>query len=118
MPTSHRHTIAAIAASLVLTAATGAVAATAANTPAFADEGIQTAQAQVQPKGAAPAALPADPRVRAAQQALAALRFRTGAIDGILGPQTRAAILDFQDARRLPKSGELDAATLRELGVR
>ena len=97
----------------------GAAYAATIAVPTAATSGVQIAQA-AQPKGATPAtpAPAADPRVRQAQQALANLKFNPGPIDGRLGPRTRAAIMDFQDARRLPKSGELDAATLQALNIR
>lgn len=45
------------------------------------------------------------------QIALARSGFSSGSIDGIIGPQTRSAIRAFQTSRRLPATGELDAAT-------
>jgi Putative peptidoglycan binding domain len=44
-------------------------------------------------------------------------QFYTGALDGILGPNTKAAIRTYQDKHGLPKTGELDAATRKALGV-
>jgi peptidoglycan hydrolase-like protein with peptidoglycan-binding domain len=60
----------------------------------------------------------ADPVVRQAQTALAAARFDPGPIDGVMGAKTRQAIRDFQTARRLAPSGELDNATRAALGIR
>jgi peptidoglycan hydrolase-like protein with peptidoglycan-binding domain len=38
-------------------------------------------------------------------------------IDGVLGPQTRAAIRQYQQAENLPATGRLDAETAGNLGV-
>ena len=46
-----------------------------------------------------------------AQVALARLALSPGSIDGLPGPQTRAALRAFQSSRSLTPSGELDAAT-------
>ncbi len=50
-----------------------------------------------------------------AQRQLKALGFHPGAIDGNFGPQTNAAIQEYQRAYRLPPTGRLDEATLRSL---
>lgn len=55
--------------------------------------------------------------VRQAQQALNAAGFDSGRPDGKAGPRTRNAVRKYQKAKGLPISGELDAATLRALGV-
>jgi peptidoglycan hydrolase-like protein with peptidoglycan-binding domain len=38
-------------------------------------------------------------------------------VDGVLGPQTRAAIRQYQESENLPASGHLDAQTAGKLGV-
>ena len=38
-------------------------------------------------------------------------------MDGVLGDQTRRALKEFQRRRQLPRTGELDAATLAALGL-
>jgi peptidoglycan hydrolase-like protein with peptidoglycan-binding domain len=50
-----------------------------------------------------------------AQRQLKALGFNPGAIDGNLGPQTEAAVREYQRAYRLPQTGKLDEATVRSL---
>jgi len=50
-----------------------------------------------------------------AQMCLRAAGFEPGSIDGRLGPQTEAALLEYQRTYRLPQSGLLDEATLRSL---
>jgi peptidoglycan hydrolase-like protein with peptidoglycan-binding domain len=55
--------------------------------------------------------------VRAAQQALAQQGYRPGAIDGWMGRQTSRAIAEFQRARSLSATGDLDEPTVRALGL-
>ena len=52
-----------------------------------------------------------------AQRALARKGYYRGAVDGDLGPRSRAAIREWQADCRLPITGQLDAATLRSLAV-
>ena len=53
--------------------------------------------------------------VRKAQQALSDLGIYTGAVDGVNGPRTEAAISDFQSQMGLEASGKLDVATMKAL---
>lgn len=39
-------------------------------------------------------------------------------VDGMMGKQTRAAIVKFQKAHGLPATGKADDATLKKLGVK
>jgi peptidoglycan hydrolase-like protein with peptidoglycan-binding domain len=55
--------------------------------------------------------------VRQAQKTLNDRGFRTGGIDGRMGPQTQAALVNFQRAEKLQPSGKLDKPTLMALGV-
>jgi uncharacterized protein YkwD len=55
-------------------------------------------------------------RVRSAQEALAALGWYDGAVDGSLGPVTAAALSAFQAAAGLAADGTLDEATVAGLG--
>jgi len=50
-----------------------------------------------------------------AQRQLKALGFNPGSIDGNTGPQTEAAVREYQRAYRLPQTGKLDEATVRSL---
>jgi lipoprotein-anchoring transpeptidase ErfK/SrfK len=60
----------------------------------------------------------ADLRTTAARQAaLDRAGFSPGLIDGRIGPKTRTGIREFQSARKLPITGEFDAATLAALRV-
>ena len=67
--------------------------------------------------GAACFAAAADPTFKQAQQRLQALGYDPGVADGKIGQKTIAAITRFQQAKKLPVTGKLDAATLRQLGV-
>lgn len=58
-----------------------------------------------------------DSTVRGGQEALLRQGFEVGAVDGILGPRTRAALLAFQQRRGLPPSGRFDRQTLDALEV-
>lgn len=50
------------------------------------------------------------------QRALAARGFDPGAIDGVMGPQTREALLGYQRHNELSQTGRLDRETLAALG--
>lgn len=56
--------------------------------------------------------------VRSVQEMLKREGLDVGPIDGILGPRTAAALREFQQQRGLARSGEPDAATLKELNKR
>lgn len=60
----------------------------------------------------------ADGTVRSAQAALEAQGYGPGAIDGTMGPNTRSAIMKFQQDKGLAPSGTLDNATLAALGLK
>jgi peptidoglycan hydrolase-like protein with peptidoglycan-binding domain len=55
--------------------------------------------------------------VREAQQALKDKGHDPGPIDGMWGPQTQAAVKEFQEKEKLQASGRLDQRTLSALGV-
>ena len=55
--------------------------------------------------------------VRNVQQRLRSLGFYRGAIDGLWGPATQAAIERFQQGRGLQSSGQVNPATLQALGL-
>lgn len=60
---------------------------------------------------------PFDEQLLTAQVALARLGISSGSLDGVPGPQTRAAIRAFQQQERLPLTGILDAGTLEKLTI-
>lgn len=55
--------------------------------------------------------------LKAVQQALKDRGHDPGAIDGVMGPRTEAAVRDFQKTEGLPETGRLDATTLSKLSV-
>ena len=55
--------------------------------------------------------------VRKVQKMLNDRGFRTGGVDGHMGPQTQAALVNFQRAEKLQPSGKLDRPTLAALGI-
>ncbi len=55
--------------------------------------------------------------VRNAQTELQKRGYNPGAIDGVYGPQTRAAVLKFQADKALPQTGDLDLNTMEKLNV-
>jgi peptidoglycan hydrolase-like protein with peptidoglycan-binding domain len=56
--------------------------------------------------------------VRQVQQALDKDGFRAGRTDGIYGPETQAALKDFQKSKNIQSNGRLDRQTLSDLGVK
>lgn len=50
------------------------------------------------------------------QQRLAELGFDPGPADGVYGPRTAQAVSDFQQAHRLPATGQVDVTTWETLG--
>lgn len=55
--------------------------------------------------------------VKAAQEALRDKGFDPGPVDGVMGPQTRKAVMDFQRKEGLKTTGRLDVATSSRLGM-
>ena len=55
--------------------------------------------------------------MRSAQSALKAQGFDPGEVDGVYGPNTRAAISNYQRSNGLRETGRFDRATLAKLGV-
>lgn len=53
--------------------------------------------------------------LREAQQQLAAAGLYHGPIDGVMDPDTRAAIANFQQQRGLPRTEQLDQQTMAQL---
>src|SRR5882762_656688 len=61
--------------------------------------------------------LPPDPVIANVQTALQEQGFNPGGVDGLLGPQTRAAIADYQRANGLAETAAIDQPTLESLGM-
>ena len=51
------------------------------------------------------------------QRALAGLGYYHGQVDGVIGPETEAAVRWFQSVDKLPVTGEINDVTLRALGI-
>lgn len=58
-----------------------------------------------------------DTTVKNAQAALEQQGYNPGSVDGQMGPNTRSALMKFQQDKGLAASGTLDSATLSALGV-
>jgi hypothetical protein len=105
-----------IAAALVALAAVGLIHHTSHSaTPAATSSTSAPASGS-----AAPSANPAQPTTPAAvpsasvkklQQELGQLNYYEGTVDGIMGPQTTAAIQDLQRQAGLPQTGTMNSAT-------
>ena len=76
------------------------------------------------PSTSAPATNPAQPTspavtpsaaVKQLQQELGQLNYYEGPVDGLMGPQTIAAIKDLQRQAGLPQTGTMNAATQKAL---
>ena len=64
------------------------------------------------PRVTAPATEPASPGTHARlQRELGQLNYYEGPVDGLMGPQTIAAIKDLQRQAGLPQTGQMNAAT-------
>ncbi|HXV81017.1 MAG TPA: peptidoglycan-binding domain-containing protein [Candidatus Binatia bacterium] len=55
--------------------------------------------------------------IRQAQQALKAQGHDPGPIDGLMGPQTRQALREFQSSNGLQQTGRLDEETKEKLNI-
>jgi hypothetical protein len=60
---------------------------------------------------------PSDSTVASVQDQLTRLGYSPGGVDGVLGPQTRDAIADFQNDRGMPATGQIDGSLMRALGL-
>jgi peptidoglycan hydrolase-like protein with peptidoglycan-binding domain len=56
-------------------------------------------------------------QIKQAQRRLRDIGFYTGSVDGILGPNTAAALRRYQAKHGLPETGDLDTATQKALEV-
>jgi peptidoglycan hydrolase-like protein with peptidoglycan-binding domain len=58
-----------------------------------------------------------DERIKQVQQKLKDQGHDAGPVDGVMGPKTQAALKEFQSAKGLKDSGQLDRETMAALGV-
>jgi len=56
-------------------------------------------------------------QVREAQRKLNDMGFRAGQVDGVWGPQTQAALRNFQQSKGLETTGRLNQQTMKALGL-
>ena len=75
----------------------------------------EEAGSPVKPAPSATPNPPSEAQVRAAQEALARLGFYPGPIDGISGPKTRAAVMNYQTDVGLPPDGEVSPELVARL---
>ena len=107
---------AVIAAALIILATTGLTHnhAATSSSPAASTSASAPAPASANPAQpttpAAPAVVPSA-SVKKLQQELGQLNYYEGSVDGIMGPQTIAAIKDLQRQANLPQTGTMNAAT-------
>jgi peptidoglycan hydrolase-like protein with peptidoglycan-binding domain len=113
-----------IAAALIVLAAVGLTHTTSTSTPAPAASTSAPAANPAQPTSPAQTVNPAQPTtpavtpsasVKKLQQELGQLNYYEGPVDGIMGPQTTAAIADLQRQAGLPQTGTMNAATQKAL---
>jgi murein L,D-transpeptidase YcbB/YkuD len=74
-------------------------------------------QAATQQKGQKSQMSQSPELIKQAQEKLSAAGHDAGPADGIMGPRTQKALKDFQQAKNLEASGQLDQKTLSALGV-
>jgi peptidoglycan hydrolase-like protein with peptidoglycan-binding domain len=101
---------------LLVTGAMLAGPAAAQTTPATTEQKDKAAGGAATEPGAGKTAARRE-HVKAVQQALKDKGHDPGAVDGVLGPKTQAALKDFQSKEGLKASGRLDAETMSKLGV-
>jgi hypothetical protein len=114
---------AVIAAALIVVAAASLTHHNAATSSSPAASSSASAPAPAPSGATPPSANPAQPTTPAApavvpsasvkklQQELGQLNYYEGAVDGVMGPQTTAAIKDLQRQANLPQTGTMNAAT-------
>jgi hypothetical protein len=108
------------AAALIVLAISGLTGGHPAPAPAPRATASQPASPAQPAQPSAPAANPAQPTtpavppsaaVKTLQQQLGQLNYYEGPVDGIMGPQTTAAIKDLQRQAGLPQTGTMTPAT-------
>jgi hypothetical protein len=114
-----------VAAALIVLAAVGLTHNHATTTPAASAPTPTSAPAasaaRSAPASPAQPTTPASPAVvpsasvKKLQQELGQLNYYEGPVDGVMGPQTTAAIKDLQRQANLPQTGTMNAATQKAL---
>lgn len=103
-----------IAAALIVLAAVGLTHTTSTSTPAPAASTSAPAKPTNPAQPTTPAVTPSA-AVKQLQQELGQLNYYEGPVDGLMGPQTIAAIKDLQRQAGLPQTGTMNAATQKAL---
>jgi len=103
-----------IAAALIVLAVVGVTHTTSTSTPAPAASTSAPAQPTNPAQPTTPAVTPSA-SVKQLQQELGQLNYYEGPVDGLMGPQTIAAIKDLQRQAGLPQTGTMNAATQKAL---
>ena len=103
-----------IAAALIVLAVIGVTHTTSTSTPAPAASTSAPAQPTNPAQPTTPAVTPSA-SVKQLQQELGQLNYYEGPVDGLMGPQTIAAIKDLQRQAGLPQTGTMNAATQKAL---
>ena len=101
-----------IAAALIVLAAVGLTHTTSTSTPAPA---ASTSAPATNPAQPTTSAVTPSASVKQLQQELGQLNYYEGPVDGLMGPQTIAAIKDLQRQAGLPQTGTMNAATQKAL---
>jgi peptidoglycan hydrolase-like protein with peptidoglycan-binding domain len=86
-----------------------------ASGPEVVASGASLMLAAAQRKPEPPRQAPTSEFIRGGQRALKRAGYDPGMIDGQMGPSTREALRRFQEANRLPITGEFDIPTLTKL---
>jgi peptidoglycan hydrolase-like protein with peptidoglycan-binding domain len=92
-------------------AATGLTRSHPAPAPAPRATASQPATPSANPAQPTTPAVPPSAAVKTLQQQLGQLNYYEGPVDGIMGPQTTAAIRDLQRQAGLPQTGTMNPAT-------
>jgi peptidoglycan hydrolase-like protein with peptidoglycan-binding domain len=103
-----KHLTIAVAAALGLSTAAMAQSGDMGkrDTQSGAQSGMSTSQA---------GGMTASEDVRQVQQELQNRGYNVGAVDGVMGPQTKGALKEFQQAEGLPATGDLNQQTKKQL---
>lgn len=96
----------------ILAAALFSASALAGGNSASQGSSAQEPQSQSREMGA-----PQSELVKQAQEKLSAAGHDAGPSDGVMGPKTQAALKEFQQAKGLDSSGQLDRETLAALEI-
>jgi peptidoglycan hydrolase-like protein with peptidoglycan-binding domain len=94
-----------------------AIAAAALFSQGALAEGNRAAPDKQAQSSASSAMQPSASIIKQAQEKLSAAGHDAGPADGVLGAKTKQALKDFQKAKNLEATGQLDQRTLAELGV-